>query len=107
MATIICLMAPADAGRAGAASVPPSTRPADAPSSPSSTSISATPSPPWNTSPRPADAPFSSTSTSMLFGWCLFSGGKKKKKIKKSTNSNFGFHIGYSVCQPNELRSAH
>jgi hypothetical protein len=33
--------------------------------------------------------------------------GKKKKKIKKSTNSNFGFHIGYSVCQPNELRSAH
>ena len=32
---------------------------------------------------------------------------KKKKKLKKSTNSNFGFHIGYSVCQPNELRSAH
>jgi hypothetical protein len=30
--------------------------------------------------------------------------GKKnlgnRKKIKKSTNSNFGFHIGYSVCQP-------
>jgi hypothetical protein len=27
--------------------------------------------------------------------WCLFKWGKKKKKNKKSTNSNFGFHIGY------------
>ena len=25
----------------------------------------------------------------------LYSWGKKKKKNKKSTNSNFGFHIGY------------
>jgi len=30
----------------------------------------------------------------MLFG-ASSSGEKRRKKIKKSTNSNFGFHIGY------------
>ena len=29
------------------------------------------------------------------------------KKKKKSTNSNIGFHIGYSVCQPNRTSGAH
>jgi hypothetical protein len=33
--------------------------------------------------------------------------GKNKKKIKKYTNSNFGFHIGYSVCQPKRTSGAH
>ena len=33
----------------------------------------------------------------------IFSGQKRKK----STNSNIGFHIGYSVCQPNRTSGAH
>ena len=32
--------------------------------------------------------------------FCASSVGKKEEKIETSTNSNFGFHIGYSVCQP-------
>jgi hypothetical protein len=80
-------MALADAGRAGVAagaSAPPSPRLADESSSPSSSIVL------WECSFGASSGASSGKKEKRRKKW------KKEEKIKKSTNSNFGFHIGLS-----------